>query len=63
MNTYVDAEGVTFQAIQVTDPTLLNTTQGEMCAEAGQWIMYVTPDSKPTVIDNATFAASFTRIE
>jgi hypothetical protein len=63
MNTYIDTEGVAFQAIQSEAPTLLNTTHGERCAEAGEWIIYPTPESKPTVIDNATFLAAFQRIE
>lgn len=63
MNTYMDIEGATCQALQAEAPTLLNTTQGELCADVGQWVVYPTPNARPTIIDAATFAASFTRID
>lgn len=64
MQTYIDTEGASCQAFQLDGPTILNTAQGEHCGEAGQWAVYVPANGgRPVILDDATFAASFTLSE
>jgi hypothetical protein len=64
MKTYQDSVGDTCQAQQLEGPTFLNTTEGECCGEAGQWVLYI-PSNKgrPVLISNQSFLASFTLVE
>lgn len=64
MRTYVDTTGASCQAFQLEGQTILTTTEGERCGEAGQWAVYVPGnDGRPVILDDATFTASFTLAE
>lgn len=58
---YQDKEGVQIEAIQLTGPTLLNTKDGEISAEAGQYLLSITKQY-PIILDASVFEESFTLI-
>jgi hypothetical protein len=64
MNTYRDSEGVTCQAFQLSGPTILITTFGEQCGEAGQWAVYTEANAgRPVLLPDTVFSAAFTLAE
>lgn len=56
MKTFLDADGVQFQAYQLEGPTCLNTYFGELCGEGGMWVAYL-PQHKgwPVLIEASQF--------
>lgn len=54
---YIDTEGTEVEAIQLSGPTVLNTINGERCAEIGDWMINV--PNGIVVLDNAAFTSSF----
>lgn len=61
MKTYIDTDGVKFQAAQTDGPCIINTVNGERVALPGDWIISP-PGLFPGVVTDADFRASFTEV-
>lgn len=55
----IDANGVSAIATSLEGPTVLNTPEGEYCAEEGQ-VLVQYPGVKPLVFTTQQFEAQFT---
>ena len=62
MELYQDSNGEQVYCIQLTGPTILNTVEGEKCAEETDW-MVLLPNGKCAVVKNETFVQGFTKVE
>lgn len=62
MMAYQDSNGATVQACRLDAPILVNTVLGEACGSPGEWLVVI-PDSKPILMTDEAFNASFTPLE
>ena len=65
MNHYRErSTGIEVEAQQLEGPTVLNTPQGEVCGEAGQWAVYAPAnEGRPIVLAGAIFESAFEIME
>lgn len=62
MELYQDSNGEQVYCYQLSGPTVLNTVQGEKCAESGEWVVLLS-DGRCAVLSNEQFVQGFTKVE
>ncbi len=61
MNLYQDTNGIQVDVFQLVGPSIINTINGEKVGEDGQYLIFL-PNSKPEILTQEVFNASFTKV-